>query len=265
MTMQPPNKLVLNDLENIAGFGKKGHGKTRLFKTIIKEQRPRAIIIDPNREHTFEEYNEITRFKNKVAICETPADIDKNFDIIVEKNVLNYVVICHFNDKKIKDFTEYFDFICRSAHELRNNCLHIEEVHNFTGSNKIPKGLEVVCSQSRHGNMSFQLTNVTPTRVNRLLVSQADYVAAGKLKSIRDREYFSEDFDDISVLKTMPQYKFLVADTIKDTQFYMMNDLTILGEPSNLTSEPQDIGSKDNKGEPKKVIKNKSTSKTNKK
>jgi hypothetical protein len=178
---------MANQNKIIAIFGRKGSGKSTLFKAVLRRSR-RLIVIDTLGEHDIgrvvydrADLLEIVTSTEYFRVCYRPLDVD---DV---------------------------DWACYLAENIGDLTFAVDEVDNFTNSNFMSNGFRRLIHYGRHYNVSIVMASRQANRIRNDITAQADIIISFQQQGRQVLSYMA-DFNDNNVigeLLTMEKHKYI--------------------------------------------------------
>jgi len=175
---------VKNQAKIIAILGASGAGKSTAIKQLIREQKPkRLIVIDPMGEYG--DHAEHVKTVSEVLA----AARQKAFKVAFKTSSINPV--------------EQFDTICRIAYTVGDCWLIVDELAIYTQPNKAPPAWADCSMRGRHKGMTVIGASQRPASIDKHFFGNASIVRSGRLN-------YADD------VKTMGNVLNVPAQQIKD-------------------------------------------------
>lgn len=158
---------VTNQAKIIAILGASGAGKSTAIKQLIREQKPkRLIVIDP-----MGEYGDYASHVSKVADV-LQAARQKTFKVAFKTSSINPV--------------EQFETICRIAYTVGDCWLIVDELAIYTQPNKAPPAWADCSMRGRHKGMTVIGASQRPASIDKHFFGNASIVRSGRLNYADD-------------------------------------------------------------------------------
>jgi DNA helicase HerA-like ATPase len=196
---------MIDSTDCILIMGRRKCGKSHLAKK-VQEMWPRRVIID-----SLGEYSGENIVKSFSKFCE-------KLIYFKENKVEKFILIYQFDpEDKVSD--ELFDEILRVCFYFGNIQIVIEEVQEYSTTQKIPHWLKKCLHVGRHKKLSLLFTTQRPGALHKTILSQCAHIFCGNIVEGNDLRYVSSFLnEDAKRLATLPERRFLYFSGDKITE-----------------------------------------------
>jgi len=181
--------------EIITILGRKGSGKTRLSKHIIRAKK-RVLIYDP-----------IGQFSDCGVVINNPmiliGYLKRNF-------TRNFRAVYQPPDDISTDIAKEFKHVCEIVHCLEDIYFLVDEVDTYVTSSYCPPYFNNLVQRGRHKRISLVVTTRRHTETTRHLTAQSDILISFSQHEPNDLKYLGTFFGkEAEKLPTLPLYHYL--------------------------------------------------------
>jgi len=204
--MADPFRLDPRRSNFITIVGRKGSGKSTLARRFFDGYPYDKCVVDVTRDEG-EDVTGVRTITDPLPI-RWPTNADRT------PTVLRYCP-----DMGSATVLEDTDVIFRWAmtHPRQRSCVWVDENESIMPVHSTPANAKRLLHQGRHRNVTLIVTQIRPAHVNRLVFSQADYVAVYMVPDPDDRKTIAKgigwptrDFDEL--VHSLGRYEFLWYD-----------------------------------------------------